>query len=847
MPGPETPSLATTRIAPGARRSRCGRQAHATHARGLDRSRSAKRPALLLAAAALLLIPILAYADTPIATISGPQTVAEPATGTANAIYTVTLTDGMGSRNIVFDYTVTGTATAGADYTDQAAGKLTFTTQDGATGESGSITLAVQSDEVQEVGETMVVTLTNVTTDAGTVTIGTPNVVTTTIREDVRTLSVSAPAIDPAEGRADAEFEVSLLGTSEALIVRYDVVPGTATDADYTAPSGILTLTGTDGTGTITVPTTDDNLAEDDETYSVRLSPAGLPADVALGFASATATIPANDTLAVTVTEQHDSVAEGSSAAFTVMLMTGTPSRSAAGSEDVVVTYMVAGGTGTGLDPVEDEDFEAPDGTLRIPAGETMGAFTVATLTDDLLEPNETLRVTLTDAATAAGSIAKLDSFADTTIADSDGTVFVSIADTTTTEGNPARFTVSLSGKVSDDVTVAFSTADGTATVDDYTEAQGTAVSISAGKTTGTITVLTLDDTRAENSETFTVALESVTPIQGLQDRVRVSTERATGTIDDNDPLTASLTGPKQVREGSQATYTVTLSGGTGSKPVEVGYTVGGTATPDVDYTPPADTTLTIPDGTGAASMSIDFTIDTLADQEVGETLVVRLADVDTEAGRVSRGAKHEVVTTILSDDAVIISVAEVTLEETDGSADFEVAVSGELTETVRLSYATADGTATSADYTAKSDTLIIPTIAANPGAYTTTISVAVKDDSLAEKAETFTLSLSLVNPPDGVSLAMSTAMATINDDEELMLSVASEAGNVVEGSDANFPVTLSGGISTADVVVKYTVAGDPGTEADPFGSGGAGRLRGNRQHADTIGRDRHGEDYDSD
>ena len=737
----------------------------------------------------------------------------------------------MGSTDIVFDYTVTGTATEGADYTDTANGQLIFTASDGATDDSSTITLVVQSDEVQEVGETMVVTLTDVTTDAGTVTIGSPNAVTTTIREDIRTLSIEAPSDDPAEGSAaaNAQFAVSLSGESEALIVRYDVVPGTATDADYTAPNGILTLSGTDGTGTITVPTTDDNLAEDDETYSVRLSPAGLPDDVALGFASATATIPANDDLAVTVTGQQDTVVEGSNAVFTVMLMTGTPASPAAGSEDVVVTYMVAGGTGTNLDPVEEDDFEAPDDTLTIPAGETMGILTVATLTDDLLEPNETLRVTLTDADTGAGSIAGLGSD-DTTVADSDGTVLVSISDTTTMEGDPARFTVSLSGKVSAEVAVEFTTEDGTAEGGDpgtagsdytpYTNTSPGSVRIPAGETTGTITVVTArtdPDMQAEDSEVFTVMLGEVT-VPGLENRVQVSTERATGRIDDNDPLTASLTGLKQVREGSQATYTVTLSGGTGSTPVEVAFTVGGTATPDVDYTPPTETTLTIPEGTGAASMSIGLTIDTLADQEVGETLVVRLTDVNTEAGSVSRGAKHEVVTTVLGEDAVIISVADVTLEEdeTDGSADFEVAVSGELAETVRLSYATAEGTATSADYTAKSDTLIIPTIADPPGAYTTTISVAVENDSLAEKPENFTLSLSLVNPPDGVSLAMSTAIATIIDDEELMLSVASEAGSVVEGSDANFPVTLDGGTSTADVVVKYTVAGGGADPAEP-------------------------------
>ena len=57
--------------------------------------------------------------------------------------------------------------------------------------------------------------------------------------------------------------------------------------------------------------------------------------------------------------------------------------------------------------------------------------------------------------------------------------------------------------------------------------------------------------------------------------------------------------------------------------------------------------------------------------------------------------------------------------------------------------------------------------------------------------------------------LAANSAKATISADtgDALSVSVASEEESVEEGSDANFPVTLSG-TSTADVVVKYTVVG---------------------------------------
>ena len=132
---------------------------------------------LLLAAATLLLIPALAYADVPVATISGPVSIAEGASNTNNnAVYTVTLTGGEGSVAIVVDYTVTGTV-SDTDYTDEGEGKLTIAEE----ASSATIMIGVRGDDIDEVPETMIVTLTGVTTGAGMVAIGSPNSVTTTV------------------------------------------------------------------------------------------------------------------------------------------------------------------------------------------------------------------------------------------------------------------------------------------------------------------------------------------------------------------------------------------------------------------------------------------------------------------------------------------------------------------------------------------------------------------------------------------------------------------------------------------------------------------------------------------
>ena len=803
--------------AAGARSSRPRRSA--AHTRTSARSASGKRRGLLLlATAALLLIPALAYADVPVATISGPLTVVEPASGTENVVYTVTLTGGTGSMPVVFDYTVTGTASE-SDYTDAEDGKLTIP----AAAATGTITLTVKSDTVQETRETLVVTLTELSTDAGMVSIGSPNVATTTIREGARILEFTTQTqggVSVANEGGSAVFEVGLTGNMDTVTVRYDVVAGTATTADYTAPSGILTLT--EETGTIMVETKDDMLAEDAETFSVKLSPAGLPADVGLGFATATATIPATDALTASVVEETDAVFEGSTAVFTIELTaaadTAGNANASAGSQDVVLAYH----TDTS-DAIAPDDFEAPSGMLTIPAGQSEGVVMIPTETDDLLEGDEKLILTLSDATTAAGTVDPATAGIDPGIIvrDVSGTVLVSVADATATEGNVAEFTVELSGKVSEAVTVTYAIIGGSATTTEDYAAGDTEIVIDAGMTTGTITVATVEDTRDEATETFTVNLTDVA-VPDVGENVHLGTTEATGTIIDDDTLTATVTGPARVRQGSMVTYMVNLAGGSGSTDVDVMYEVGGTATVDTDYVPPSGM-LTI-----AAGQSMDMIeFETKADQELDETLVLRLTSVSTEKGIVVLGTPREATTTITAEDTVIVKVMDATVAESAPASfavtlDFRQNGATALPERVRLRYETAVGSATADDYTATSGTLTIPAI--SNAQYSRSISVPIVDDDLAENAETFTLNLSLVDPPDEVLLDRTTAKAEIarDDDDELIVKVEHATDSVDEGEDAMFLVNLTGATSTADVVVGYDVSGGAEKEVDyeePSGS----------------------------
>ena len=756
-------------------------------------------------------------------------------------MYTVTLADGFGSEEIVISYEVTGTATAGLDYT-APNGKVTIGKQ---TGIMESFDIQTTADEVDEVGETLVVTLTGATTAAGKVAIGSPHQVTTMIVSgDTKVVTVEDNAVtveDNAENEGEMiTFEVVLPGfqpvpdDGSVVTIAYATVDGDATaGVDYTAESGTLTLTvaASATMGSITVETRPDMLSEDDETFTLTLRLVDDPGGVALGNSAVTGTINDNDDLTVTIDEQQDTVVEGSAATFLVKL---SSTSGVAGSTAVTVDYTLGGAA-------DEDDFEEDaSGTLTFPAGESVATITVTTVPDDLLEGDEVLTATLTpnSATTAAGTVMVLrdDNSAMTTIGDTGRRVTVSVADTTVDEGEDAVFTVSLSGKVSVDVMMDYeTTADGTATPDtDFTAVSPAELTIEAGSETAKITVEVLEDNLAEPDEAFAVMLSSVSAAAvsaGLTIRVdtvsagltiRVDTAKAT--ISDGNPLTASLAGPDTVPEGSPAIYTVTLDGGVGTEPVVVDYTVGGTATAGVDYTDEANGKLTFAlNNNDVTEETATITIQTTAvsGEEAGETLLLTLTGADTEAGTADVGTPSSVTTTMTPKETVTVSLsANQRQVPEDTAATFEVELTGPVNNPAVVVDYTVSGQATADDYTAAPASGQLSFDAdADADERTMTITVTPRDDDLEEADETVLVTLSLSGQPANVSIGRSTATTKITDGDTLTASVAANEESVVEGAEATFTVTLGGltaneqVMSTADVVVAYKVNGDVTTD----------------------------------
>ena len=140
---------------------------------------------------------------------------------------------------------------------------------------------------------------------------------------------------------------------------------------------------------------------------------------------------------------------------------------------------------------------------------------------------------------------------------------------------------------------------------------------------------------------------------------------------------------------------------------------------------------------------------------------------------------------TIIDNDGARPSLSIGDASATEGqSLTFEVTLSAAAASTVTVQYRTANGTASSSDYTSASGTLRF-----SAGETRKTISVRTTDDTRDENNETITVTLSSANGAT-ISDGRAAGTGTIIDNEPRSLSIAD--ASATEGQSLTFVVTLS-------------------------------------------------------
>ncbi len=689
-------------------------------------------------------------------------------------------------KTVTVDYAITGTASgSGTDYT-LANGTLTINA--GST--SGTISISsIIDDSIDEANETVIVTLSN----PSNATLGSDDVHTFTINDND-----SAPVIDfnaisssGAESVSSAGLAVDLSAVSGQNVTVDYAVTGTATGSgtDFTLANGTLTINAGETSGTITIASiVNDSLDEANETVIVTLS---NPGNATLGSDDAhTYTITDNDNAPVV-----DFNATSSSQAESVSSKALTVDLSSASGQDVTVDYAITGtATGSGT------DYTLANGTLTINAGATSGIITIASIVDDAAdEANETVILTLSNPSNATlGS----DSVHTYTIADNDDapTVDFNVTSSSGAESaSSASLTVDLSAASSQDVTVDYAvtgTATGSGT--DYTLSNGT-LTISAGSTSGTITIAgIIDDSIEEANETVIVTLSNPSNATLGSDSVH------TYTINDNESSriidfnTTSSSGAESV---SSKVITVDLSGES-SQDVTVDYAITGTATGSgTDYTL-SNGTLTISAGSTSSTITIASIADDSLDED-NETIILTLSS----PGNAILGSDSVHTYTIFdNDDAPVVDFNATSSNgaESDSSKSITVDLSAVSAKNVSVNYAiTGTATGSGTDYTLADGTLTI-----SAGATSGTITIAsIIDDSIDEANETVVLTLS---SPSNATLGtdkIHTYTITDNDNTPTIDFNTSSSSGAESVSSKAITVDLSGP-SGEIVTVDYAVTG---------------------------------------
>ena len=342
-----------------------------------------------------------------------------------------------------------------------------------------------------------------------------------TIRDDDVPPEISVDDVALLEGDsgpANAVFTIRLSRSSSQVVsVDFASSDDTATaGSDYLPRSVRVGFPPGSTNRTVTVPVLGDTSFEPNETFMVRL---GAPTNGTLARSVGVGTIINDDR--VPMVRVDDAVVQEGDSGFVQALFTATLDRSSL--ESVSVDYQTVAGTATaGI------DFVPAQGRLIFAPGEVTRQISISVVGDTRIEDDEffTLGIVSPVNATLWNSSAKA------TIRNDDGAT-IRIAGTAVKEGNSgstmAEFPVTLDAPSDKQVSVDYSTEDGTATGgQDYTAVADTLV-FAPGVTSMVVRVPVLGDILDEPSETFRVKL-------GNPRNAVIGVSAAVGTILDDDP-----------------------------------------------------------------------------------------------------------------------------------------------------------------------------------------------------------------------------------------------------------------------------------------------------------------------
>ena len=570
----------------------------------------------------------------PTISLSGAPVQVEGDSGTfADAAFGLSLSHASDEAVSVQFSTADGTASATDGDYDAVAGRTIAFTPGGPLTKQTFV--RIRGDDVHEGDETFLVSLSSPIN--GTLAVASS---AATILDDESQPVLTIGDVSIGEGDSGIQqfvFTVSLSGaSSQPVTVDVATQDGTATvaDNDYQplAPQTLTFAPGGPLQQQVVVQVNGDVKFEADQTFSVLLS---NPTNAAIADGVGLGTILNNDSRP------------------SLMILDRAVSETNAGSMEVLFdvalshpsdeTITVAVSTSDAAASVADGDYVAvADRVLTFAPGVMLQQTTVEVLGDTRFEADQAFIASLASPTNA--SIARGQAIG--TILNDDSRPVVVIAGVSAIEGDALVFSLALTNRSDEAVSVLASTASGTASLadNDYLPVMSRLVGFAPGVLTAQLVVETIQDDKFEEDQTLTVVLSGPTNAGG------VVGSPASGTILNNDLRPTIRIAGRSVPEGNapfDLLVDVTLSHSTDETiSVQVDTADGTASVADGDYEPVVGRIVAFAPGVLQQQTAVRIVGD--AAFEPDESLFVNLSN----AVNVESIAEGQALITLLNDDA---------------------------------------------------------------------------------------------------------------------------------------------------------------------------------------------------